>query len=80
MILARRKFLIGLLAAPIIVRPGILMPVRPLREDIRDAYIFYGIDPWGNLVSETVKVPLFAPPIVYRPFKFIIKIEYTGMT
>lgn len=30
MILNRRAFLTGLLAAPIIVRPGLLMPVRPL--------------------------------------------------
>jgi hypothetical protein len=28
--LSRRGFIAGLLAAPIIVRPGILMPVKPL--------------------------------------------------
>lgn len=30
MLIDRRKFLTGLLAAPIIVRAGLLMPVRPL--------------------------------------------------
>jgi hypothetical protein len=30
MILSRRSFLVGLLAAPIIVREGLIMPVKPL--------------------------------------------------
>lgn len=37
MILSRRSFLSGLLAAPIIVRPGILMPVKPLIYTIEPA-------------------------------------------
>lgn len=35
MILTRRSFLTGILAAPIIVRPGILMPIRPLAPEPR---------------------------------------------
>ena len=40
MILSRRSFLVGLVAAPVIIRPGILMPVRPLVTD-RDTYYWY---------------------------------------
>jgi hypothetical protein len=40
MILSRRSFLTGLVAAPIIVRAGIIMPVRPIdpRPDITRAF------------------------------------------
>ena len=34
MILSRRSFLTGLIAAPVIVRAGIIMPVKPL--DLRE--------------------------------------------
>lgn len=34
MILTRRRLLTSLLAAPLVVRPGILMPVRPLPADL----------------------------------------------
>lgn len=52
MILTRRSFLTGLLAAPIIVRPGILMPIRPLQfETIH-------LLPPGDYFGEIVKVEI----------------------
>ena len=32
-LLSRRGVLVSLLAAPIIVRPGIIMPIRPIKPD-----------------------------------------------
>jgi hypothetical protein len=39
MIITRRSFLTGLVAAPLIVRPGLLMPVRKLIEP-QPAYLW----------------------------------------
>lgn len=33
MIISRRSFLVGLFAAPIIIRPGIIMPVKPIATE-----------------------------------------------
>lgn len=33
MLIGRRSFLTGIIAAPIILRPGIIMPVRQMRPD-----------------------------------------------
>ena len=67
MIINRRSFLAGLLAAPIIVRPGIIMPVKPLQDETAIdliaiprlepgdvVYQITGRDEYGGFVRETV--------------------------
>jgi hypothetical protein len=69
MILARRAFLTGLVAAPVIVRAGLIMPIKPLIEPadfdtatmkftaverpLRWAYV-YGFDQLGKRIFEKI--------------------------
>jgi hypothetical protein len=71
MILSRRSFLTGLIAAPIIVRAGIIMPVKPIdpadfntenmkftaTERMPEWFEVYGLDQHGNYVSNRVRLP-----------------------
>lgn len=52
MIITRRSFLVSLLAAPIIIRPGILMPVKKINEPLR--WVVTGVDQFGNVVQEII--------------------------
>ena len=65
MILSRRRILTGLLAAPIVVRAGLLMPVKAAprwntllidngaRASV-NVVTLTGLDKYGNLFTETV--------------------------
>lgn len=79
MILTRRSFLTGLLAAPIIIRtPGLLMPVRPLPAlgptEFRCDYgpekwfIVYGLDRFGQPIQE--RIPLGGNGVHASTLKF----------
>jgi hypothetical protein len=52
----RRTFLTGLLAAPIIVRAGIIMPVRPI--DPTDGFHEWCMHEWDQIVAATGGGPL----------------------
>lgn len=68
MLIGRRAFLTGLLAAPIIVRAGIIMPVRPLAPGSdsllrlvgyvtadREVWHVYGRDMYDHFMVETIR-------------------------
>lgn len=82
MIITRRSFLTGLLAAPIILRPGIIMPVRPLVIEPRyfgyglpkGTMIIKGVDAFGFEIVET----LVPGKIGQKVFNYISGIEYVG--
>jgi hypothetical protein len=85
MILSRRSFLTGLLAAPIIVRAGIIMPVKPIdpRPDIARAFaverelgtmIVHGSDAFGHQMVEFVR----PNTVGKKMFRYISAIEYVG--
>lgn len=66
MILSRRSILFGLLAAPIVVRPGLLMPVKPVIQPHVGDLIFdrkgkiigvYGFDMDGRNIYESIFMP-----------------------
>lgn len=52
----RRGLLVGLLCAPAIVRPGMLMPVKRIVTP-RSFFIFTGFDEYGRPKSEIIRVP-----------------------
>jgi hypothetical protein len=85
MILSRRSFLTGLIAAPIIVRAGIIMPVKPIdpRPDIARAFAFerepgamhvYGKDAFGYDIVETI----MPGKIGQKQFKYVTSIEFAS--
>lgn len=61
MILSRRSVLFGLIAAPIVVRAGLIMPVKPLVEFEGALGTFEGI----RFVGEA-RVIQEGDPVVYR--------------
>ena len=83
MIINRRSVLFGLIAAPIVVRSGLIMPVKPIdpRPDITLAFaqdignmVVYGKDCFGHDIVETI------PPgkVGQKVFKYVTSIEYVG--
>lgn len=88
MILSRRKFLTALVAAPIVVRSGILMPVKKLIlpppiqlnerslaaavEEIQRLSI-KGVDAWGKEIVEVIALKPGAA--TFKQFKQIHLIE-----
>lgn len=65
MILTRRSFLVGALAAPIVVRSGVLMKVRPVETEKTISEMFFE---WRELTSP--------PVILARPTHLIVQQQY----
>jgi hypothetical protein len=77
MILSRRSVLFGLIAAPIVVRAGIIMPVRPLRDVTEHPFgtmRVYGKDCFGRDIVETILPRHYNKEL----FGFITSVEYVG--
>ncbi len=83
MVISRRSFITGLIAAPLIVRAGIIMPIKPIdpRPDIARAFaadigtmVVHGKDRFDYDIVETIRPGHAGQKI----FKYVTSIEYVG--
>lgn len=67
MLISRRSILFGIVAAPLIIRPGILMPVRPLLTD-REVVMAWFLDGQGLALPDGATVAYFQTRTYAREF------------